>query len=125
MPPEGGLPAGAGRREHRAEIAAAMPGVLVRAGRTTRPTSPLRAAGSVPDTTFWWCSTSFRVQPGRLVPRPGDADTPLAPNERVWSNPMDPAAAAELLSDGGRQPGVGGAGDAQPVSVPPPSTRFP
>jgi hypothetical protein len=88
-------------REHRAEIAAAAVGVLVRAGGDNETYVALRIIGSVPDNLLL---VVLDVVPGcsrdGWYPEQEMPTRPLAPNEQVWSNLMDPAAAAKLLADG-------------------------
>jgi hypothetical protein len=62
------------------------------AGRVTSVVRALLPAGGA-RTLFPGAATTAGI-------RDGDADPPLAPNERVWSNLMDPTAAAKLLADG-------------------------
>jgi hypothetical protein len=88
-------------REHQAEIAAAALSILVRAGQDNETYVALRIIGSVPDNlllvvldTVPGCSRDGWYPELEMPTRP------LAPNEQVWSNLMDPAAAAKLLSDG-------------------------
>jgi hypothetical protein len=88
-------------REHQAGIAAATVGVLVRAGRDNETYVALRIIGSVPDNLLL---VVLDVVPGcsrdGWYPELEMPTRPLATNEQVWSNLMDPAAAAKLLADG-------------------------
>jgi hypothetical protein len=88
-------------RERRDAVAGATLGVLVRAGHGNETYVALRIVGSVPDNLL---PVVLDLVPGcsrdGWYPELEMPTRPLASNEQVWSNLMDPAAAAELLSDG-------------------------
>lgn len=84
--------------EHVADVAGATLGVLVRADEGHETYVALRVVGSVPDGLL---AVILALVPG--CDRDGWGyefsmpHRPLARNEQVWSNMMDPAAAAQLL----------------------------
>lgn len=86
--------------EHAADMAGATVGVLVRADEGHETYVALRIVGSVPDGLL---AVILALVPG--CDRDGWGyefampHRPLAPNEQVWSNMMDPTIAAQLLED--------------------------
>lgn len=86
--------------EHAGDVAGATVGVLVRADEGHETYVALRIVGSVPDGLL---AVILALVPG--CDRDGWGyefampHRPLAPNEQVWSNMMDPTIAAQLLED--------------------------
>lgn len=87
-------------REHVAEIAGAELGVVVQATEDHATYVALHIVGSVPDDLL---AVVLSLVPGcdrdSWYPEFAMPDRPLSPGEQVYSNLMDPAAAAKLLEE--------------------------